>query len=434
MKISFKKITSALLLAVISIAILGNQKTFASEYSEYPFPSGFETFSTKMTLGPDQNIWSIEGGSAGAAPTRIAKTLSDGTHVLYDIPSPLGSSWEDCDSGGATAGITSGPDGNLWFPVLCNPDESGNETSYVYKLTTGGVATIYLIDDPFTNSTVIGPFLIVSGPDGNLWVTYSKDNSDSNSFFVKINTSGQTLGYYETPEPTWPISLSPDSTDSIWFSDLRSGTGRAGKINMQGQISYYNLPAGGHPLSSTIYSAGEPVFVGASYSGDVEDSSSSENLRYSLFKFDEVEQLAETTIIPQDYGIRSNVPFGTDVVVRNDSLWFNGFSTTLGTLKSSGELGYAQVLPADSTKRITNIEVKDDGSIWGGLYDTSAQKFTSVFKYVPDEEVTSGTLPTAPKTGRLAVATLITTSILVSVLLLARAYQKKYHIGSNSVR
>ncbi len=58
------------------------------------------------------------------------------------------------------AGITAGPDGNLWFT------EEGPTANKIGKITTAGVVTEYTI--PTAGSQ---PLTIVAGPDGNLWFT-----------------------------------------------------------------------------------------------------------------------------------------------------------------------------------------------------------------------------------------------------------------------
>jgi virginiamycin B lyase len=60
-------------------------------------------------------------------------------------------------------GITSGPDGNLWFT-----EANGNK---IGRLTSQGIITEFAI--PTQNSE---PYGITSGPDGNLWFTEIKSN------------------------------------------------------------------------------------------------------------------------------------------------------------------------------------------------------------------------------------------------------------------
>ena len=69
-------------------------------------------------------------------------------------------------------GITSGPDGALWFT------NSGNNS--IGRITTGGTVTNY------TGTGISGPEGITSGPDGALWFTNSGNNS-----IGRITTGGR---------------------------------------------------------------------------------------------------------------------------------------------------------------------------------------------------------------------------------------------------
>jgi virginiamycin B lyase len=60
-------------------------------------------------------------------------------------------------------GITSAPDGNLWFTEL-----DGNK---IAKITTAGVVTEFPV--PTANAS---PSVITAGPDGNLWFTEGVGN------------------------------------------------------------------------------------------------------------------------------------------------------------------------------------------------------------------------------------------------------------------
>src|SRR4051812_28161853 len=61
-------------------------------------------------------------------------------------------------SGGTTQGITTGPDGNLWFA------ERGGAGDAIGRITPQGVITTYPLD--FSSGW---PDKIVAGADGNLW-------------------------------------------------------------------------------------------------------------------------------------------------------------------------------------------------------------------------------------------------------------------------
>ena len=95
-------------------------------------------------------------------------------------------------------GITSGPDGNLWFV---------EEVGKIGKITTSGIFTEFTV--PTANSL---PVYITSGPDGNLWFTES-----DGSKIGRIALDGSITDY---PTPTansrpWEITAGPDG--NVWF-------------------------------------------------------------------------------------------------------------------------------------------------------------------------------------------------------------------------
>ena len=84
-------------------------------------------------------------------------------------------------------GITSGPDGNLWFTELA--------ANKIGRITTGGVIT--------------------SGPDGNLWFTEFVANK-----IGRITTGGTITEY---PVPTsggHPDEITSGSDTRVWFTEF----------------------------------------------------------------------------------------------------------------------------------------------------------------------------------------------------------------------
>jgi len=74
--------------------------------------------------------------------------INTGTITEYPTPTP----------GSSPRGITSAPDGNLWFA-----EKFGNN---IGKITTSGTITEFPVPTPSS-----GPFEITSGPDSRHWFT-----------------------------------------------------------------------------------------------------------------------------------------------------------------------------------------------------------------------------------------------------------------------
>lgn len=91
----------------------------------------------RMALGPDGRMWICDGDALAAVDRRFNVTL-------YALT-----------SGGSFAGVTAGPDGNMW----------GAESQYghIVRVTTSGTMTEY--SPPYG----LLPTAIAAGPDGNIW-------------------------------------------------------------------------------------------------------------------------------------------------------------------------------------------------------------------------------------------------------------------------
>src|SRR6266545_8133390 len=82
-------------------------------------------------------------------------------------------------AGGNPSGITTGPDGNVWFTV---PDLQHYGGS-IGRITPGGVLT------PFSRLNP-APSFIVTGPDGNLWFTQDDRCDDGFASIGRMTPAG----------------------------------------------------------------------------------------------------------------------------------------------------------------------------------------------------------------------------------------------------
>jgi streptogramin lyase len=103
-----------------------------------------------ITSGPDGNLWFTEHGG-----NRIGRITPSGSIREFSLPTP----------GSAPQGITAGPNGNLWF--------TEDYSNRIGQITTSGTITEFAgFPDYF-----YGLGAMVLGPDGNLWIT-ADDNID----------------------------------------------------------------------------------------------------------------------------------------------------------------------------------------------------------------------------------------------------------------
>ena len=124
------------------------------------------------------------------------------------------------------AGITSGPDGALWFTG--GQQNSGN---YVGRITIAGDITQFPVGDP-----AVYLRNITQGPDSNLWFT----NPDSN--IGRITLTG-TVTNFTLPPTSFgsPFDITTGSDGTLWFTELLGN--RIARISTDGQISEFVLPS-----------------------------------------------------------------------------------------------------------------------------------------------------------------------------------------------
>jgi streptogramin lyase len=113
------KITPIVIEAVLSVVLLFPLSAVAAVViTEYPVPCSCSS-PRGITSGPDGNLWFTED-----AGNKIGKVTTSGTFTEYTVPT----------SGSSPVGITSGPDSNLWFTEI-----NGNN---IGKATTAGVVGV----------------------------------------------------------------------------------------------------------------------------------------------------------------------------------------------------------------------------------------------------------------------------------------------------
>jgi streptogramin lyase len=174
------------------------------------------------------------------APTRLARPRLR-LEVLEDrsVPASFINEFTQGITGTATAGLTTGPDGNLWFT-----EEAGG--GRIGRITPDGVIT------EFTQGLTSGstPFDITTGPDGNLWFT------EANGTRVgRITTAGAitefSAGITASSQPEG-ITAGPDG--NLWFTENDGTHGnKIGRITTGGTVTEFStgLTAGCRPFGIT---------------------------------------------------------------------------------------------------------------------------------------------------------------------------------------
>jgi streptogramin lyase len=165
-----------------------------------------------ITTGPDGNIWFTEEAPIANRIGRIT---------------PLGILTEF--SAGITAlslphSITAGPDGNLWF----------TEGNRIGRITPAGVVTEFSAGI----TAIAGLLGITAGPDGNLWFTEAEA-----SRIGRITPFGVVTEFNLTPA-TRPGGITAGPDGNLWFTEFDGN--RVGRITPLGVVTEFNLtPATG---------------------------------------------------------------------------------------------------------------------------------------------------------------------------------------------
>jgi streptogramin lyase len=151
------------------------------------FLIGIERFPEAMTLGPDGNLWYVStvfhrGG------TEIGQITPTGVYTTF---------WAS-----GISDLTAGRDGNIWFSQLWQ-DKIG-------RITPAGIITEFNL--PPTPGGYCGcPNGITTGPDGYIWFMSSFNT------IGRITPSGQVSYFSGAGDEGIGITTGPDG--NIWFTD-----------------------------------------------------------------------------------------------------------------------------------------------------------------------------------------------------------------------
>jgi len=207
----------------------------AQSFVEFPAGGQRGVGAAGLTTGPDGNLWFVGGDQVG----RITPA---GDVTLFSIPT----------RNSATYDITVGADDNLWFV----------ERRGVGRITPEGTITEFAIPDPpgcgACCDNCYAPQGITSGPDGNLWYVSSYRNTVG-----RITPTGTVT---EFPAAYWnlhDITSGPDG--NLWFTEYYGKPGdeegtAIGRITPAGTIT--DFPVSGRPLRITAGPDGNLWFVG----------------------------------------------------------------------------------------------------------------------------------------------------------------------------
>jgi virginiamycin B lyase len=187
------------------LALLPNV-SLAQTITEFVIPT-VGSFPDGITTGPDGALWFTEFNQG-----KIGRITTAGVFTEFSIPTLC-----------CPYRITMGPDGALWFS-----EQYGDK---IGRITTAGVITEFPGGDT--------PQGIITGPDGALWFTLQGAVQGVGKI-GRITSAGAIA---EFPIPTvggmpWDIATGPDG--ALWFTEW--GGNKIGRITTAGAISEFPVP------------------------------------------------------------------------------------------------------------------------------------------------------------------------------------------------
>jgi streptogramin lyase len=181
----------------------------ADTLTEFPTDAQANDFLFGITTGPDGNLWFAEYYS-----NRIGKITTAGVETSYPVPT----------ANSEPALITTGPDGNLWFTEF-----NANQVAKINPTT--GVITEFPVPTAASE-----PYGITTGPDGNLWFAELAGNK-----IASINPTTDVITEYATPTAnSAPVAIVTGPDGNLWFTEFSGNN--IGRINpTTGTITEYSM-------------------------------------------------------------------------------------------------------------------------------------------------------------------------------------------------
>jgi streptogramin lyase len=264
-------------------------------------------------------------------------------------------------------GITTGPDGNLWFI------ESGS--GRIGRMTPSGALSQFPVsalppaDLPPGAPPSQGPESIVAGPDGALWFTgipgevgRITTSGDVSEFAVPSvpPPSGSSAGSPNSPAPLTAITVGSDG--ALWFTGV---PGEVGRMTTSGVVTEFPVPAIPTPAGSAPGTAGSPVTLQAIVTGP-------DGALWFTGVPGEIGRMTRSGVVTE-----FPVPATPSAIAAGPggALWFTGVTGEVSRITTSGvvtEFAEPQVPPpagsppylTSYTPYLQSIIAGPDGNLW----------------------------------------------------------------------
>ena len=188
--------------------------------TEYPIPSGLSA-PYGIVTGPDSNLWFTE-----VSFNQVGRIGTNGVIQEFRLPFDV-----------VGTGITLGPDGRLWLldfgASLYLPGETTNGGVVALTISNSMVAGASYYNSNFTVHS--RPTGITTGPDGNLYFTEQLAGN-----IGRITTNGVISEVAVTPTNNQPSTIITGPDGALWFA--QAATNALGRIDTNLNITQFILP------------------------------------------------------------------------------------------------------------------------------------------------------------------------------------------------
>jgi streptogramin lyase len=214
----------AAVVGLVACWFAGQAGAITPTVTEYPTltTGGAGSGPDGITSGPDGNVWFAEynAGQIGRIPPNAAP---DSSAQVSEFPVPAGATSNPTQ-------IVKGADGAMWFT-----ERGGNA---IGRITSDG-ATVNEFTVQTGGSLPVG---ITSGPDGAIWFT---ERADAASKIGRISVSNPSAGITEFPLTvnSGPFRITSGPDGNLWFTEFDAG--KVGRIAPNGsQLQEISVPSG----------------------------------------------------------------------------------------------------------------------------------------------------------------------------------------------
>jgi virginiamycin B lyase len=240
--------------------------------------SSYEFFSSRIErIAPDGQLTASLAMAGGMTPMDLARG-SDGNMWVTGLYFPSGEDVVDriTPTGKITEfsistdealrfephGIAAGAEGNMWFTERSDAVPS---QSFIVRVTTTGAFVKFPIptgSQP-TRPEASAPGGIALGVDGNMWFTDDGHNGNGEDLIGRVTPTGHVTEFAIPTPNSGPGSIALGADGNMWFTEVR--VGKVGRVTPSGDITEFNVPGLEGALNGIALGSDGNMWFGGSF-------------------------------------------------------------------------------------------------------------------------------------------------------------------------